>query len=157
MRGQVLCGGGAHEARAGGYSPDVSGRIWDTALKVRVGGGAGPPLGAARDSAQVGGVASWSSSRCGPGGFVLGDRPSGIRAEATATLTALPWPHGSSDDRSPEAFRTRIEAATQMELVLGSGGRPNCLVIDEIDGAPTVGLLGAWWLGRRAGRGVCSS
>uniref|UniRef100_A0A8C0WTM3 Chromosome transmission fidelity protein 18 homolog n=1 Tax=Castor canadensis TaxID=51338 RepID=A0A8C0WTM3_CASCN len=47
----------------------------------------------------------------------------------------------ASDDRSPEAFRTHIEAATQMESVLGAGGRPNCLVIDEIDGAPTVGLL----------------
>ena len=59
-----------------------------------------------------------------------------------ATLTAATGPPGSSDDRSPEAFRTRIEAATQMESVLGAGGRPNCLVIDEIDGAPTVGLLG---------------
>lgn len=52
--------------------------------------------------------------------------------------------YGYSDDRSPEAFRTHIEAATQMESVLGIGGKPNCLVIDEIDGAPTVGLLGAW-------------
>lgn len=33
-----------------------------------------------------------------------------------------------------------------MESVLGAGGRPNCLVIDEIDGASTVGLcsLGGW-------------
>ncbi|XP_026973727.1 chromosome transmission fidelity protein 18 homolog isoform X3 [Sagmatias obliquidens] len=46
----------------------------------------------------------------------------------------------ASDDRSPEAFRTRIEAATQMESVLGTGGRPNCLVIDEIDGAPTAAI-----------------
>ncbi|XP_040604271.1 chromosome transmission fidelity protein 18 homolog isoform X1 [Mesocricetus auratus] len=46
----------------------------------------------------------------------------------------------ASDDRSPEAFRTRIEAATQMESVLGVGGRPNCLVIDEIDGAPTAAI-----------------
>ncbi|XP_042639156.1 chromosome transmission fidelity protein 18 homolog [Orycteropus afer afer] len=46
----------------------------------------------------------------------------------------------ASDDRSPEAFRTRIEAATQMESVLGAGGRPNCLVIDEIDGAPTAAV-----------------
>lgn len=30
-----------------------------------------------------------------------------------------------------------------MESVLGAGGKPNCLVIDEIDGAPVVGLLGA--------------
>nr|XP_058141545.1 chromosome transmission fidelity protein 18 homolog [Dasypus novemcinctus] len=46
----------------------------------------------------------------------------------------------ASDDRSPEAFRARIEAATQMESVLGAGGRPNCLVIDEIDGAPTAAV-----------------
>ncbi|XP_037670038.1 chromosome transmission fidelity protein 18 homolog [Choloepus didactylus] len=46
----------------------------------------------------------------------------------------------ASDDRSPEAFRRRIEAATQMESVLGAGGKPNCLVIDEIDGAPTTAI-----------------
>ncbi|XP_004873895.1 chromosome transmission fidelity protein 18 homolog isoform X1 [Heterocephalus glaber] len=46
----------------------------------------------------------------------------------------------ASDDRSPEAFRTRIEAATQMESVLGTSGKPNCLVIDEIDGAPTAAI-----------------
>ncbi|XP_060028653.1 chromosome transmission fidelity protein 18 homolog isoform X2 [Erinaceus europaeus] len=46
----------------------------------------------------------------------------------------------ASDDRSPEAFRTRIEAATQMESVLGASGKPNCLVIDEIDGAPTAAV-----------------
>lgn len=46
----------------------------------------------------------------------------------------------ASDDRSPEAFRTHIEAATQMESVLGAGGKPNCLVIDEIDGAPTAAI-----------------
>ena len=65
-----------------------------------------------------------------------------FRLGALTTLTFAPGPPGSSDDRSPEAFRSRIEAATQMESVLGAGGRPNCLVIDEIDGAPTVGLLG---------------
>ncbi|KAM6166356.1 chromosome transmission fidelity protein 18 homolog [Erethizon dorsatum] len=46
----------------------------------------------------------------------------------------------ASDDRSPEAFRMRIEAATQMESVLGASGKPNCLVIDEIDGAPTASI-----------------
>lgn len=45
-----------------------------------------------------------------------------------------------SDDRSPEVFQTRIEAATQMRSVLGSHERPNCLIIDEIDGAPAVSL-----------------
>ncbi|XP_032182570.1 chromosome transmission fidelity protein 18 homolog isoform X1 [Mustela erminea] len=46
----------------------------------------------------------------------------------------------ASDDRSPEAFRMCIEAATQMESVLGAGGKPNCLVIDEIDGAPVAAI-----------------
>lgn len=44
----------------------------------------------------------------------------------------------ASDDRSPETFRIRIEAATQMKSVLGAEEKPNCLIIDEIDGAPTV-------------------
>ncbi|XP_068100264.1 chromosome transmission fidelity protein 18 homolog [Hyperolius riggenbachi] len=46
----------------------------------------------------------------------------------------------ASDDRSPEVFRTRIEAATQMKSVLGADERPNCLIIDEIDGAPTISI-----------------
>ena len=44
----------------------------------------------------------------------------------------------TSDDRSPEIFKERIEAATQMKAVLGADPRPNCLIIDEIDGAPQV-------------------
>ncbi|XP_046855742.1 chromosome transmission fidelity protein 18 homolog [Xenia sp. Carnegie-2017] len=43
----------------------------------------------------------------------------------------------ASDDRSVEVFRNKIESTTQMQSVLDSGKRPNCLVIDEIDGAPT--------------------
>ncbi|NXR55576.1 CTF18 protein, partial [Hippolais icterina] len=46
----------------------------------------------------------------------------------------------ASDDRSPEVFRTRIEAATQMRSVLGSHESPNCLIIDEIDGAPAASI-----------------
>lgn len=46
----------------------------------------------------------------------------------------------ASDDRSAEAFRTQIEAATQMCAVLGSTPRPNCLIIDEIDGAPAAAI-----------------
>ena len=45
-----------------------------------------------------------------------------------------------SDDRSPELFKQKIEAATQMKAVLALDNKPNCLVIDEIDGAPTVSL-----------------
>lgn len=43
-----------------------------------------------------------------------------------------------SDDRSVDAFRNKLESATQMKAVLGADPCPNCLVIDEIDGAPGV-------------------
>lgn len=46
-----------------------------------------------------------------------------------------------SDDRSAEVFQKRIDTATQMKSVLGVGERPNCLIIDEIDGAPAVRCL----------------
>ena len=48
----------------------------------------------------------------------------------------------ASDDRSVAAFRTALEAATQMRPMLGADPRPNCLVIDEIDGAPAVSEAG---------------
>lgn len=38
----------------------------------------------------------------------------------------------ASDDRSPDAFRSALESATQMKSVLDQNSRPNCLVIDEI-------------------------
>lgn len=43
-----------------------------------------------------------------------------------------------SDDRSAEVFKQKIEASTQMKAVMGDEKRPNCLIIDEIDGAPQV-------------------
>ena len=43
-----------------------------------------------------------------------------------------------SDDRSAEVFQKRIDTATQMKSVLGVNEKPNCLIIDEIDGAPSV-------------------
>ncbi|NWH61823.1 CTF18 protein, partial [Geococcyx californianus] len=46
----------------------------------------------------------------------------------------------ASDDRSPEVFKTRIETATQMKSVLGANEKPNCLIIDEIDGAPAASI-----------------
>lgn len=49
----------------------------------------------------------------------------------------------ASDDRSVEAFKKSLESATQMKSVMSDDRRPNCLVIDEIDGAPaaTINLL----------------
>jgi chromosome transmission fidelity protein 18 len=46
----------------------------------------------------------------------------------------------ASDDRSPDVFRTQLEAATQMKSVMGINPRPNCLVLDEIDGAPAASI-----------------
>jgi hypothetical protein len=34
------------------------------------------------------------------------------------------------------AFKVKLEAATQMKSVSDQDKRPNCLIIDEIDGAP---------------------
>ncbi|XP_021940234.1 chromosome transmission fidelity protein 18 homolog isoform X2 [Zootermopsis nevadensis] len=60
----------------------------------------------------------------------------------------------ASDDRSPDAFRTQLEAATQMRSVMGTEPRPNCLVLDEIDGAPSasIDVLIKFVLGRDTGK-----
>ncbi|XP_044253050.1 chromosome transmission fidelity protein 18 homolog [Tribolium madens] len=42
----------------------------------------------------------------------------------------------ASDDRSIESFKTALENATQMRSVVDQEKRPNCLIFDEIDGAP---------------------
>ncbi len=42
----------------------------------------------------------------------------------------------ASDDRSVNAFKVALEAATQMRSVNAKDQRPNCLIVDEIDGAP---------------------
>ncbi|XP_046898586.1 chromosome transmission fidelity protein 18 homolog isoform X2 [Hypomesus transpacificus] len=46
----------------------------------------------------------------------------------------------ASDDRSAELFQKRIDTATQMQSVLGANQKPNCLIIDEIDGAPAAAI-----------------
>jgi len=47
----------------------------------------------------------------------------------------------ASDDRSIEAFKNNLENATQMRSVISQDQRPNCLIIDEIDGAPAPSIL----------------
>ncbi|CAK9798019.1 Chromosome transmission fidelity protein 18 homolog [Anthophora quadrimaculata] len=42
----------------------------------------------------------------------------------------------ASDERSPDTFRQVLLSSTQMKAVIGNDPRPNCLVLDEIDGAP---------------------
>jgi len=46
----------------------------------------------------------------------------------------------ASDDRSIEAFRNTLENATQMRSVVDQQKRPNCIVFDEIDGAPAASI-----------------
>lgn len=46
----------------------------------------------------------------------------------------------ASDDRSPEAFRQALLSSTQMKSMIGADPRPNCLVLDEIDGAPAASI-----------------
>ena len=40
-----------------------------------------------------------------------------------------------SDDRSAAALKERVLNATEMQQVLGTAPRPNCVIVDEIDGA----------------------
>lgn len=45
----------------------------------------------------------------------------------------------ASDERTAQSFKDRIEDSLTMKPLLGvHDPRPNCLVIDEIDGAPAV-------------------
>lgn len=45
----------------------------------------------------------------------------------------------ASDERTAQAFKDKIEDSLTMQPLLGGKeSRPNCLLIDEIDGAPAV-------------------
>lgn len=46
----------------------------------------------------------------------------------------------ASDDRTVEAFRLALENGTQMQSVLTASRKPNCIILDEIDGAPTASI-----------------
>ncbi|EZA52142.1 Chromosome transmission fidelity protein 18-like protein [Ooceraea biroi] len=46
----------------------------------------------------------------------------------------------ASDERSPDTFRQILLASTEMKAVMGADPRPNCLVFDEIDGAPAASI-----------------
>ncbi|XP_075980547.1 chromosome transmission fidelity protein 18 homolog [Anticarsia gemmatalis] len=77
--------------------------------------------------------------------------PPGVGKTTLAHLLARiagyrPVELNASDERSTEAFRTALQSATLMRSVLDADRRPNCLILDEIDGAPlpTVELLVRW-------------
>uniref|UniRef100_A0A2S2NZK5 Chromosome transmission fidelity protein 18 n=1 Tax=Schizaphis graminum TaxID=13262 RepID=A0A2S2NZK5_SCHGA len=46
----------------------------------------------------------------------------------------------ASDDRNLTCFKRQLEATTQMCSVMSNDSRPNCLVLDEIDGAPVASI-----------------
>lgn len=47
----------------------------------------------------------------------------------------------ASDDRSLDAFKLILQNSTQMQTtLLSQDGRPNCIILDEIDGAPTASI-----------------
>lgn len=47
----------------------------------------------------------------------------------------------ASDDRSPEYFRLALQNGTEMQTtLLNQERRPNCIILDEIDGAPIASI-----------------
>ncbi|XP_028040817.1 chromosome transmission fidelity protein 18 homolog [Bombyx mandarina] len=77
--------------------------------------------------------------------------PPGVGKTTLAHLLAKlagyrPVEINASDERSTDAFRTALQSATLMRSVLDAEKRPNCLILDEIDGAPlpTIELLVKW-------------
>ncbi|EDQ90773.1 uncharacterized protein MONBRDRAFT_2458, partial [Monosiga brevicollis MX1] len=62
----------------------------------------------------------------------------------------------ASDDRSPAALKERVINATQMQEVIGRDRRPNCLVLDEIDGASKGAINALIKIVQATGRRTCS-
>lgn len=46
----------------------------------------------------------------------------------------------ASDDRSLDAFKLALQNGTQMQTSVLNSDRPNCIILDEIDGAPTASI-----------------
>eukprot|EP00043_Microstomoeca_roanoka_P014073 m.138608 g.138608 ORF g.138608 m.138608 type:complete len:933 (+) comp15918_c0_seq3:100-2898(+) len=61
----------------------------------------------------------------------------------------------ASDDRSPDRLKQAVLDATQMREVLNRQKRPNCLILDEIDGATTAAVNAVVRIveGKKAGKG----
>ena len=73
---------------------------------------------------------------CGPPGLGKTTLAHIIAKHAGYNLVEI----NASDDRSIDAFKVTLENATSMKSVLGKDKSPNCIVIDEIDGAPAVSI-----------------
>uniref|UniRef100_A0A1A9WUS4 Chromosome transmission fidelity protein 18 homolog n=1 Tax=Glossina brevipalpis TaxID=37001 RepID=A0A1A9WUS4_9MUSC len=69
---------------------------------------------------------------CGPPGLGKTTLAHTIAKQAGYNVREI----NASDDRSPEAFKLALENGTQMSSVMNEERKPNCIILDEIDGAP---------------------
>ncbi|XP_031619161.1 chromosome transmission fidelity protein 18 homolog [Contarinia nasturtii] len=74
---------------------------------------------------------------CGPPGLGKTTLAHTIARHAGYTVREI----NASDDRSPECFRLALQNGTEMQTtLLDQEKRPNCIILDEIDGAPLASI-----------------